>query len=74
MPLSSAVDRYPLIERALRVREKPLLAYSVAIIIIAIATALRMGVGGQLIAGVPFITFYPAIIIATLLVGLGLGS
>jgi PAS domain S-box-containing protein len=73
MPLSSAVDRYPLIERALRVRERPLLAYSVAMIIIAIATALRMGVGGQLIAGVPFITFYPAIIIATLFGGFGPG-
>ena len=73
MPLSGAVNRHPLIERALQVRERRLLAYAVAVIVIAIATALRIAVGGQLIAGVPFITFYPAIIIATLFGGFGPG-
>jgi PAS domain S-box-containing protein len=73
MPFSSAIHRYPLIERALQVRQKPLLAYGIAVMTIAIATALRLGIGGQLIAGVPFITYYPAIILATLFGGFGPG-
>jgi PAS domain S-box-containing protein len=73
MPLSSTVDRYPVIQRALRVRQKPLLAYGVALLSIALATVLRLAMGGQLMVGVPFITYYPAIVVATLLGGFGPG-
>jgi PAS domain S-box-containing protein len=71
--LSSTVDRYPLIERALRFRHKPLLAYGVAVFSVALATALRLAMGGQLMVGVPFITYYPAIVLATLFGGFAPG-
>ena len=69
MPFSSAFENYPIIERAQRVRQSPVSAYAVVLIAVGVATGLRWAVGGRVISGVPFITYYPAIVIATLLGG-----
>ncbi len=69
MLFSSAWDRFPVVERALQLRRNPAAAYGIAIAACAVATGLRWVVGSQLIEGVPFITYYPAIVIATLFGG-----
>ncbi len=66
MPFSTAFEDHPLIERALRVRQNPIAAYGIAVAAVALATLARWIVGGQVVEGLPFITYYPAIIIATL--------
>ncbi len=66
MPFSTAFEDHPLIERALRVRQNPIAAYGIAVAAVALATLVRWVVGGQVVEGLPFITYYPAIIIATL--------
>ncbi len=66
MPFSTAFENHPLIERALRVRQNPIAAYGIAVAAVALATLARWIVGGQVVEGLPFITYYPAIIIATL--------
>jgi PAS domain S-box-containing protein len=66
VPFSTAFEDHPLIERALRVRQNPIAAYGIAVAAVAVATLARWIVGGQLVEGLPFITYYPAIIIATL--------
>src|SRR6266581_213000 len=66
MPFSTAFENHPFIERALRVRQNPIAAYGIAVAAVAVATLARWMVGGQLVEGLPFITYYPAIIIATL--------
>src|SRR6266851_8042314 len=66
MPFSSAFENHPLIERALRVRQNPIAAYGIAVAVVALATLVRWVVSGQVVEGLPFITYYPAIIIATL--------
>jgi len=70
VPFSGAFEHHPLIERALRVRQNPIAAYGNAVAAVALATLVRWIVGGQVIEGLPFITYYPAIIIATLAGGL----
>jgi PAS domain-containing protein len=47
-------------------------AYFLAFVSVAVATALRLAVD-PFVAGVQFITFYPAVIITTLIGGLGAG-
>jgi PAS domain S-box-containing protein len=69
VPFSTTFEDHPLIERALRVRQNPIAAYSIAVTAVALATLVRWIVGGQVIEGLPFITYYPAIIIATLFGG-----
>jgi PAS domain S-box-containing protein len=66
LPFSVAFEDHPVIERTLRVRRNPIAAYGVAVAAVAVATLVRWLVGGQVLEGLPFITFYPAIIIATL--------
>src|SRR5258708_24216220 len=69
VPFSTAFEDHPLIERALRVRRNPIAAYGIAVTAVAVATLVRWIVGGQVIEGLPFVTYYPAIIIATLFGG-----
>lgn len=69
MPLSAAFEDHPFIERALRMRQNPTAAYGVAVAAVAVATLVRWIIGGQVVEGLPFITYYPAIIIATLIGG-----
>src|SRR5712691_8393985 len=66
VPFSTAFEDHPLIERALRVRQNPIAAYGIAAAAVALATLVRWVVSGQVVEGIPFITYYPAIIIATL--------
>jgi PAS domain S-box-containing protein len=69
MPFSSAFEKHHLIERTRRVRQNPLAAYGAATLAVIIATFARQAVGGQVMEGIPFITYYPAIIIAALIGG-----
>ena len=69
MPFSSGFQIYPWVERALRVRQHPLASYGLALILVALAVFGRKLVGDYAGAQV-FTTFYPAIIIATLIGGL----
>jgi signal transduction histidine kinase/PAS domain-containing protein len=49
------------------------LGYGVAVILVAAAVVVRMGLLGSLGARAPYVTFYPAVIIAALYGGLGAG-
>ena len=53
-------------------RSIPLLPYAISAVAIGIAIGIRLSLGEGLV-GVPFITIFPAVIIATLLGGLGPG-
>jgi PAS domain S-box-containing protein len=68
VPISGTFESHGLIGRALRVRQKPIAAYSIVVVVIALATLARWAFTGQIVAG-PFVTYYPAIIIATLIGG-----
>lgn len=73
MPFSPAFEHHRLIEFGLRARRKPIIAYGLAVAVVALATLLRWALQGVVIEGVPFITYYPAIIIATLVGGIRAG-
>lgn len=69
MPFSASFEDHPVIERALRVRQNPIAAYGMAVVAVAVATLARWALDGQMVEGVPFIFYFPAIIIATLVGG-----
>src|SRR5437016_871691 len=69
MPFSAAFEQHQLLDRFRQLRRKPVAAHGVAIIVVGIATALRWLIDPQLVSGLPFITYYPAIIVATLIAG-----
>jgi K+-sensing histidine kinase KdpD len=48
---------------------KPYLAYGIAIIAVAIATLVRVGLKGHILSGTPFITFFPAVVLTTFFCG-----
>jgi PAS domain S-box-containing protein len=73
MPFSTALKGHPAIKRVLLARRRPVVAYGLAVGLVALATLLRLAVSGYAIEGVPFITYYPAIILATLAGGLWAG-
>ena len=68
MPLSGVFESHSLFDRALRVRRNPVAVYGIVLGVVALATLVRWVVTGQVVAG-PFVTYYPAIIIATLIGG-----
>ena len=68
MPFSNALENYRPIERLLRLHRNPIAAYGIAVAAVAVATLVRWVIGGQIDA-VPFITYFPAIVIATLVGG-----
>jgi PAS domain S-box-containing protein len=70
MTFSTGFQLYPWVERALAVRHNPIAAYSFAVAMIALAVLVRWIVGEYVGARIPFITFFPAIILATLVGGL----
>ena len=70
MPFSTAFDAHPIVERVQRVRQTPIAAYGSTILLVGLAVLGRWAVGDYVGAHVPFISFYPAIIAATLLGGL----
>ena len=70
MTFSAGFQVYPWVERALAVRHNRVAAYGFALVMVALAVLVRWIVGEYLGARIPFITFYPAIILATLIGGL----
>jgi PAS domain S-box-containing protein len=70
VPFALGFEIYPWVERLLRVRHYPLAAYGLALLLVALAVFMRWLVGEYTGAQIPFITFYPAIIIAALIGGL----
>lgn len=68
MPLSRAFEGPDLLTRVLRIRGNPVARYGVVVAALAVATLVRWLVSGLVVAG-PFVTYYPAIIIATLIGG-----
>jgi PAS domain S-box-containing protein len=69
MPFSGVYENHPYLERARRLRANPLVGYGLAVASVAVATAIRYAIDPQLIVGVPFITYYLAIILAALFGG-----
>jgi PAS domain S-box-containing protein len=70
MPFALGFQIYPWVERLLRVRQNPLAAYGLALLLVAIAVVVRLLVAEHIGTQSPFITFYPAIIVAALIGGL----
>jgi PAS domain S-box-containing protein len=70
VPFSLGFQIYPWVERILRVRRNFIAAYGLALALTVLAIVVRWFVGEHVGARIPFITFYPAIIIATLVGGL----
>jgi len=70
VPFSTAFEDHPVIVHGLRLRRNPTVGYGIAVAIVVVATLVRGLVGDQVVEGLPFITYYPAIIIATLAGGL----
>jgi len=69
VPFALGFQIYPWVERLLRVRQYPLAAYGLALLMVALAVLVRGIVGSY--AGVQvFTTFYPAIIVVALVGGL----
>jgi PAS domain S-box-containing protein len=74
MPLSQPLADRHFIRRVRAVRRRPALAFCIGILVAILAGLLRWGLDpwiGE--TGVPFITFYPAIIVATFLGGVPAG-
>jgi PAS domain S-box-containing protein len=69
VPFALGFQIYPWVERVLKVRQYPLAAYALALLMVALAVLMR-GLVGQYVGVQVFTTFYPAIIIAALLGGL----
>jgi PAS domain S-box-containing protein len=66
----SGFQFYPWLQAALRVRDNPILAYGFALAMIVVAVLARWLIGEYVGARIPFVTFYPAIVLATLIGGL----
>lgn len=67
MPFSTILSAHPRIQRLLQIRSRPLLAYSLALALVALATALRWLLGPE--TGIPFVTYFPAVTVAALTAG-----
>src|SRR5205809_407491 len=69
MPLSNPFANRRIVEAVKAIREHPDAAYGIAIGLVAFATLTRWAMGDYIGAHIPFITFFPAIIIGELLSG-----
>jgi PAS domain S-box-containing protein len=69
VPLSPAFGTHRLVNRLHGVRQNPVAAYGIAVGLVAVAILVRWLVAGNVVEGVPFITYYPAIVVATLIAG-----
>lgn len=63
----------PLVRRLLLARRGPIATYAITIALLVAATLLRWAIG-HAVAGAPFLTYYPAIVIATLIGGFWTGA
>src|SRR5262249_23862391 len=73
MPLSNPFGNRRIVEVVEGIRQHPDAAYGIAIGLVALATLTRWAMGDYIGGQVPFITFFPAIIIGALLGGIWLG-
>ena len=73
MPFALGFQIYPWVERLLRVRQYPFAAYGLALAMVALAVLVRLLVAKFAGGAMPFVTFYPAIIVAALIGGIGPG-
>jgi signal transduction histidine kinase len=73
MSFSLTFKEHGWIRRARRFQANPALAYGFAFLLVAAATFLRMLLGPQLPESVPFTTFYPPVLVAAILGGVGPG-
>ena len=67
MPFSTIHEAHPIVERVLRMRKDPVTAYGFAVALVLLAILVRLAAGTYVGSQIPFITFFPAIIVATLL-------
>jgi PAS domain S-box-containing protein len=70
VPFITGFQIYPWLERLLNVRRHPLVGYAIALALVALAILVRWWVEEAVGPRVPFITFYPAIVMAAVLGGL----
>jgi PAS domain S-box-containing protein len=70
VPLSLGFQVNPWVDRVLRIRQQPPVAYGSAGAMVAVAVLARWLIGDYLGEHLPFITFYPAIVVVTLVAGL----
>ena len=70
MPFDTGFRIYPWVETLLQIRERRLLSYTVAVGLVMLAILVRWAVAESVGSQIPFITFYPAIILAALIGGL----
>jgi PAS domain S-box-containing protein len=71
MPLSATNNElHRLYDHLRAIRGNLVVKYAIAVGVVALAILLRLSVSGHMMTGVPFITFYPAVIIVALLCGL----
>jgi PAS domain S-box-containing protein len=70
MPFDTGFKVNPWVEKLLAVRERPFLSYAIAVGLVLVAILMRWAVSEAVGPQVPFITFYPAIIVAALIGGL----
>jgi PAS domain S-box-containing protein len=73
MPLSLALAGTQGFERWRALRKNRIAAYSAALLLVGLATLLRLAIGDRIVPGLPFITYYPTVVLATLLGGFGPG-
>ena len=73
MPLTEAFGQNGVIRRLRRIRGNRVASYGLTVGFVAIATGLRYAVHPDVISGLPFITYFPAIILAALFGGFGPG-
>jgi PAS domain S-box-containing protein len=73
VPFALGFQIYPWVERLLRMRQNPLAAYGLAFGMVALAIFVRGLVTELASIPTPFVTFYPAIIVAALIGGIGPG-
>lgn len=69
VPFTPIMDRYPAMRRAVAVRRSPVAGAGIAVVFVAFSVLLRWAIGIS-IAGAPFLTFYPAIVLVTWFGGL----
>ena len=62
------MDRIPVIRRVILADRPPLAALGWSVLAVAVPTALRWAIDGGA-AGMPFITYYPAVVLTSLLLG-----
>jgi PAS domain S-box-containing protein len=72
MPFTSKVVSRPIVRWAIYLRTHPLIAYTLSVCAVAIATGVRWLFGPD--AGLPFLTYFPTVTIVALLGGVGPGA